>query len=130
MKKIFLSQYISQKWAVFFLVIFFGVSVLYISWQSHSTQNQTTPGSWEIGFVEPQGEDLSFFLENHQKDSRFSYSILQDGEVIDENATLQVLPGKDEEIVVDRSILRENGGVYRIDVRDASGNTRSIYKRM
>lgn len=129
MKKIFLSQYISQKWAVFFLVIFFGVSVLYISWQSHSTQNQTTPGSWEIGFVEPQGEDLNFFLENHQEDSRFSYSVLRDGEVVEADI-FQVLPGQNKEIILDESLSKEGGEVYRIDVEDTLDNTRSIYKRM
>ena len=126
--KFSLQQYISQKYALLFLIVFFVGSVLYVTFQAQSSWNEHTQNSWEIAFVEPQGENLDFFLANYQGDGMFSYEVFRGGEMV-QRETFKSTFGKEEIIILEEKAQGNEGVIYRINVVDELGNERVIYKQ-
>jgi hypothetical protein len=125
-----LSHTFSQKQATFIVIglifVSFWIAVLG-EWFSLHTPTQ---GSWEIAFIKPQDDtSLDFFIFNASKKNIFSYTIIQESSVV-EKGEIEVDFNEKKEIFFEEKKFFEKGGegLYRIEIEDASGKRRDIYR--
>jgi hypothetical protein len=128
----YISHTFNQKQSMWIIVGLIFVSFWIAVWGEWFSSHTPSPGRWEIAFLKPQDDnDMDFFIFNASKSNTFSYKITQNMFVIKEGS-VEIDFNEKKAISLEEQVLFENRakGVYRIEIEDASGNVKDIYRQV
>ncbi|NCU42372.1 MAG: hypothetical protein EOM19_06690 [Candidatus Moranbacteria bacterium] len=128
----YISHTFNQKQSTWIIVSFIFVSFWIAVWGEWFSFHTSSSGNWEIAFVKPQDDsDMDFFIFNASKKNIFSYTITQDGFVIKEGG-VEIDFNEKKVISFEEQVLFENRnkGIYQIEIKDALGNVKDIYRQI
>jgi len=128
MKKI---SFVSERVAVAVVLAIMAGAFLVVMGAAHVSERTPSAGSWEAGFIEPEcASCLDFFITNAQESGVFSYEIIY-GNAILESGSVDVDFRETKDVAItEEDVATEGSGIYTIEIRDDSGTSREIYRRL